>query len=361
MAWLESEVDALRMDEARERQARRRRDNRGDSDLRHDQRPSEILRQTSAPCALDAAGNDFDNVGSGSLPAWQDAKEHSGDGRHGERHRDHRSIQRNVAKPRQRRRCDRHHHPQEHRSQSDAEDAPKNEQHDCFGQQLPYDATPRRAERGANGDFTPPRSPARRQHSRDIDAGDQQDANHGCREHDERRPEWTRDLVVQTDERDAKLSIVGPLSPEPRRDCGHLLLRLRKRHTGPKSADGLKPESAATPFLCARLQWHPRVQIACGKLKRLRQHADDGVRDRIQSQDLAHRADVPAEFSLPEAVAEHDDRGLLFGRGEQSSRDRLGLNDAKKLWCGANEKELLGVADAGHDRPPERIARKRFD
>jgi hypothetical protein len=93
MAWLESEVDTLRMDEARERQTRRRRDNRGDSDLRHDQRPSEPLRQTSASRTLDAAGDDFDDVGSGSLPAWQDAKEYSREGRHPERHREHRSIQ----------------------------------------------------------------------------------------------------------------------------------------------------------------------------------------------------------------------------------------------------------------------------
>jgi hypothetical protein len=109
------------------------------------------------------------------------------------------------------------------------------------------------------------------------------------------------------------------------------------------------------------LQWNPRVQIACGELKRLRQHTDDGVGDRIQSQDLTDRASVPAEFSLPEAVAEHDDCGLLFGRGEQSSRDRLGLNDPKELWCGSDDEQLLGVAGAGHDRPPERIARKRFD
>ena len=39
MAWLESEVDTLRMDEARERQTRRRHDNRGDRDLRDDRAP----------------------------------------------------------------------------------------------------------------------------------------------------------------------------------------------------------------------------------------------------------------------------------------------------------------------------------
>jgi hypothetical protein len=93
---------------------------------------------------------------------------------------------------------------------------------------LPEDATPGRAERGSNGDFPPPRRPARRQHSRDVYAGDQQDAHHGCREHDERRSEWARDLVAQTDKGDAKLSIAGPLSPQPRRDRCHFLLRLCK-------------------------------------------------------------------------------------------------------------------------------------
>ena len=37
-----------------------------------------------------------------------------------------------------------------------AKDAPEDEQNDRLGQQLPYDATPRRAERGPNGDFPPP-------------------------------------------------------------------------------------------------------------------------------------------------------------------------------------------------------------
>src|SRR5688572_18634001 len=84
MAWLESEVNTLHMDEAGERQTRRRRDNRGDCDLRHDQRPSETLRQTAPSRTLDAARNDFDNVGSGSLPAWEDAKEYSREGCHPE-------------------------------------------------------------------------------------------------------------------------------------------------------------------------------------------------------------------------------------------------------------------------------------
>jgi trigger factor len=60
MAWHESEIDTLRMDQARERKTRRRRDNRGDGNLRHDQRPSETLRQTPSSRTLDAAGHDFD-------------------------------------------------------------------------------------------------------------------------------------------------------------------------------------------------------------------------------------------------------------------------------------------------------------
>ena len=36
MVWLESQIDTLRMDEARERQTRRRNNNRGDGYLRDD-------------------------------------------------------------------------------------------------------------------------------------------------------------------------------------------------------------------------------------------------------------------------------------------------------------------------------------
>ena len=40
-----------------------------------------------------------------------------------------------------------------------------------------------------------------------------QDAHHGCGEHDERRSEWARDLVAQTDEGDDASSIVGRSAP----------------------------------------------------------------------------------------------------------------------------------------------------
>ena len=93
MAWLEPEVDTLRMDEARERQARRRHDNRGDSDLRDDERPPETLRQPAAARTLDPAGDDFDDVGSGSLPTGKDTEEHARERGHPERDRKHRSVQ----------------------------------------------------------------------------------------------------------------------------------------------------------------------------------------------------------------------------------------------------------------------------
>ena len=46
-------------------------------------------------------------------------------------------------------------------------------------------------------------------------------------------------------------------------------------------------------------------------------------------------------------MAEHDDCGLLFGRGEQSSHDRLGLNDVKELRRGSDDAQLLGIGHAG--------------
>ena len=93
MAWLESEVDTLRMDEARERQTRRRNNNRGDGNLGDDERPPETLRQPTAARTLDPAGDDFNNVGSGSLPTWKDTKEHACESGHPERDRKHRSVQ----------------------------------------------------------------------------------------------------------------------------------------------------------------------------------------------------------------------------------------------------------------------------
>ena len=54
-----------------------------------------LKRCDSAAAArtLDPAGDDFDNVGSGSLPTWKDTEEHAGQGGHPERDRKHRSVQ----------------------------------------------------------------------------------------------------------------------------------------------------------------------------------------------------------------------------------------------------------------------------
>jgi hypothetical protein len=45
------------------------------------------------PAPLDAAGDDFDNVGSGSLPTWKDTKEDAWESGHPERDRKHLSVQ----------------------------------------------------------------------------------------------------------------------------------------------------------------------------------------------------------------------------------------------------------------------------
>ena len=112
-----------------------------------------------------------------------------------------------------------------------------------------------------------------------------------------------------------------------------------------------QPEGPALSIVRARLQRDPRVHVAFGELKRRGQHPDDGVRDRIQPERLTDGAPLPAEFPLPETVAEHDDGGLFFGRGEQSSHDGLGLNDVKELRRGSDDAQLLGIANAGHAPP----------
>ncbi len=81
------------MDEARERQAGRRHDNRGNDDLGDDERPPETLGQRASARALDPARDDFNDVSSGALPTGKDTEDYARERGHPERYGQHRSVE----------------------------------------------------------------------------------------------------------------------------------------------------------------------------------------------------------------------------------------------------------------------------
>ena len=100
----------------------------------------------------------------------------------------------------------------------------------AFGQQLPHEPLPARAERGADGDFLLARRRAREQQVRDVGARDEQHERHRAQHHEHRAAHVADDRFDERHDVDREGPVALVLLANPRGDGGDVRVRLRHRH-----------------------------------------------------------------------------------------------------------------------------------
>ena len=113
------------------------------------------------------------------------------------------------------------------------EHPPGDSQQHALGEQLPQDARATGTERRAHRDLLVAVERPRQQQAGDVGARDQQHERHGADKDDDRRADVPDDLVLQGNDAEGETTVrwidIRMLLPQPRGQCVHLCLGLRRR------------------------------------------------------------------------------------------------------------------------------------
>ena len=203
--------------------------------------------------------------------------------------------------------------------ESRAERRARERQHQAFGERLPEQPPPSRAERRAHRVLGMPLQPAGQQQAGDVGAGDQKHDGHRSEQrHEQPAAGAIQHVLHRRDSRaDALQRRIG--LRRPCRERGELGPRRLDRRIAAKPRDRV-PGAACRPRLVRRdaePEVDERVEIVVGLARCARvgkeadpgrHHADDRQRRRhpAHADGASNDGGIAVEFALPEVVAEDD-------------------------------------------------------
>ena len=353
---LEARRRPLQLEKAGEQQARADEQDDRQRDLDDDQRRAEA----SAALAGGAARAILERFVQRRARCVQRRREPDQKRRH-ERHatgeRDRAPVHRQHGVRRQLRadeRLDRGERPQ---CEQQADGARHHREDEALDEEVPHHARPRRAERLADGDLLAPRGQASEEERGDVGARDEQHESDCAEQRVERRLE-------RTDQRGHEEPRLGDgVGVEPRaellavaaRDRQQLLLRVRERHAGLQSRDGLR-------VACAGLHLRRREAADLEDARREHLHlterraharrhdADDFPRLAVERDRLADQRGAAAESRLPDLVAQDAHRRSVrrvFVLVKVAAERRQDAERRQERRAHAQAVQLLGIAVAG--------------
>jgi hypothetical protein len=171
--------------------------------------------------------------------AWDHAKEHARERRHGQREHQGRDIDLYLAGSGQlrRRHRDQGHHAPPREQQ--AEHSSRHADEHGFDENLTNDVHSRRSERQPHRNVLPTARSAGQHEVRKVRAGDEQDGSHRRQQRPQGRPKRPHDSIDHSHHADAMLSRVldGKLLLQAAGDRVQLARRLWKRHPLPEAAN----------------------------------------------------------------------------------------------------------------------------
>jgi hypothetical protein len=233
-------------------------------------------------------------------------------------------------------------------------------------QQVPHDASARRAERGANGQFPPPAGHARDQQVRRIRARDQPHQRDGGQREPRDRPDVADDVRPQIHHGPGGLVVLVRRAPDwenPFVDRAKLLRGGRSRRAGGETSDRRDQER---PFPRRRrpLGRHEERMRLLERADARRQDADERVVRAVEADRPADRVVASAQPLLPEAMA-HDDRRrrarLTVGFPEVPPHDRPDAEQSEVRPRHNPSAESLGGIAVVERHRPIRVGRDLFE
>ena len=193
------------------------------------------------------------------------------------------------------------------------------------------------AEGGAQGDLSLALHAPRQQQSSDVDAGDQEDGEHGGGERPQSPSDVAFDCVLQADELLATAAIAIRVRPadtgEHNAEVG---LSLLAGHPWFQQADGREPVVAATvDDQWIRMQRRVDSVLHAQRITKPRRHdADAGIRMSVKFKGPTDDAGLPVEVGLPHVEAQHGDivfARLVFAGAIAAAEDRRDAEDVKEV------------------------------
>ena len=218
--------------------------------------------------------------------------------------------------------------------QQHAGGAAEHGQEHAFGHELAHHLASARAEREARGDLAPARGKAREQQVGDVRARDQEHAADGAEEQQITLTLRADGILEQRHDLDPRrrIDVRGVRRSVAGGDHVHRLARLLQRDARLEPCDDLKEIAAVVQLRRGEIRHlrgsgHPDLQLIQGeRRRRLRQHADDGVRRAVERERLSEDRRIAVEALLPHGVADQRDAlaaGSIFIRREVAPEQRL--------------------------------------
>ena len=217
----------------------------------------------------------------------------------------------------------------------------------------------------------------------EVGARDQQHAQGGRDQRDQKRSGLSRHLIAETEHGGAGLRVLfGILAGELRRDQLHFAADLIEGDSRLHPRDDIEVGVGAIGNRARReLEAGPQLGRARWKPEACRHHSDNHERLIVQHDRAAENRRIAAELAAPETVAQYDrtrGRRIVVGADERTAERRLDAEDREEVGAHHRPVVTLGLADAdeidrvrdvgGHafDRrrpllPVEKVCRRELD
>ena len=265
-----------------------------------------------------------------------------------QREEQHRGIERRLLEPGHAGRCGGHERLDAPRREADADDGRDEREDDAFGEELPGDPRPARAEGGADGELAGARGAACQQQVGDVAAGDEEHEADRAEKREHAARVVADEIVEHGDRREVEL---GRLAREGAAETLGVGAQLAERLF--VGRPGLQPRVDLQVVLVVhRLALgrerdrHPELFAVGGVVERRRHDADDVVGASVERDAAPDRRRIAAEPPRPEAVAEHGDlfaSGLILLLREHAAVRRRQIEDAEVAGRDPAADQPLGV------------------
>ena len=201
------------------------------------------------------------------------------------------------------------------RCECDAHRGASHRQDERLGQQLADDAAAAGADGGAHRDLAGAHAAAGEQQVGDVAARDEEHERHRAEQDEQPLTVVADDFRVKgIRDPDPDLVVVGILLRHLLINRLQFRIRLRDRHAAREPPDsGQVVVVVAGELLRREGDRCPQFRGVGGDVEGGRHHADDGVRDAVQTNLPAEDPGIGAETSRPQPVAEHGHAGLTRG------------------------------------------------
>ena len=363
---IESRVDALQRERAANEEPRADEQQQRDRQLRDDEASAETVADAAHACAASTGLDHRLDVDARRPKRRRDAKEHRAHERDHQREEQHIRIERRLLEPGYARGSGSHQRPDPPGREADADDGRDEGEDDAFGQELPGDPRPARAEGCPHGELAGARGPACQQQVGDVAAGDEQDEADGA-EKREHAPRVVADEIVERgDGREVELGRFAREGAAETLGVGaQLAERLLVGRPGLQARVDLQVVLVVHGLAFRRERdRHPQFFAVGGVGERRRHDADDVVGASVERDAASDGSGIAAEAPRPEPVAEHGDllaSGLIFLRREHAAVRRRQVEDVEVPGRDAPADQPLGVVAVGQVEARELLGGDRAE